>query len=139
MTILRLIEHCKQLLEEKQENLCVRVLHTLCHMATNTKFICRDQVNCLFHIFTRTNCKIGICREFTTYINYIFYYSRHWKWDNIYCNVTLETKVNDVVQNLVRLLKNKKGNHLHQTVEIFLLFFHYNNYDNQIIFLEKIQ
>uniref|UniRef100_A0A915PLW3 Inositol 1,4,5-trisphosphate receptor n=1 Tax=Setaria digitata TaxID=48799 RepID=A0A915PLW3_9BILA len=35
--IAKLIQHCKSLLQHEQETLCVRVLQTLCRMASNTK------------------------------------------------------------------------------------------------------
>ncbi|EJW77912.1 hypothetical protein WUBG_11178 [Wuchereria bancrofti] len=34
----KLIQHCKSLLQHGQEALCVRVLQTLCQMASNTKY-----------------------------------------------------------------------------------------------------
>uniref|UniRef100_A0AC35U5D8 Inositol 1,4,5-trisphosphate receptor n=1 Tax=Rhabditophanes sp. KR3021 TaxID=114890 RepID=A0AC35U5D8_9BILA len=36
--VTKLIQHCKLLLQNKQENLCVRVIQTLCKMATCTKY-----------------------------------------------------------------------------------------------------
>ncbi|TMS38970.1 hypothetical protein L596_005581 [Steinernema carpocapsae] len=41
--VAKLIQHCKLLLEKKQENLCVRVLQTLCKMATSAQHHFNDQ------------------------------------------------------------------------------------------------
>ncbi|GMS96579.1 hypothetical protein PENTCL1PPCAC_18754 [Pristionchus entomophagus] len=39
----KLIQHCNTLMKQKQENLCVRVLQTLCKMASDTKYAFNDQ------------------------------------------------------------------------------------------------
>ncbi|GMR49533.1 hypothetical protein PMAYCL1PPCAC_19728, partial [Pristionchus mayeri] len=39
----RLIQHCKTLMLGKADNLCVRVLQTLCKMASDTKHAFNDQ------------------------------------------------------------------------------------------------
>ncbi|EJD74264.1 cation channel family protein [Loa loa] len=43
VVIVKLIQHCKSLLQHEQEALCVRVLQTLCHMASNAKYNFTDQ------------------------------------------------------------------------------------------------
>ncbi|VDO42645.1 unnamed protein product [Brugia timori] len=44
VVIAKLIQHCKSLLQHGQEALCVRVLQTLCQMASNTKYNFINQV-----------------------------------------------------------------------------------------------
>lgn len=43
----KLIQHCKLLLEQKHENLCIRVLQTLCKMTTSTQHAFNVQVRFL--------------------------------------------------------------------------------------------
>ncbi|VDM61324.1 unnamed protein product [Angiostrongylus costaricensis] len=44
MFLLRLIQHCKTLMQNKQDSLCSRVLQTLCRMCSCTKQTLCEQV-----------------------------------------------------------------------------------------------
>ncbi|PIO54640.1 hypothetical protein TELCIR_23990, partial [Teladorsagia circumcincta] len=41
--VTKLIQHCKTLMQNKQDNLCTRVLQTLCRMCSCTKHSLSDQ------------------------------------------------------------------------------------------------
>uniref|UniRef100_A0A915CC30 Inositol 1,4,5-trisphosphate receptor n=2 Tax=Parascaris univalens TaxID=6257 RepID=A0A915CC30_PARUN len=50
--VAKLIQHCKHLLQHGQENLCVRVLQTLCRMATSAK-----------HTFSQQNTSVELAMQ----------------------------------------------------------------------------
>ncbi|KAK0400335.1 hypothetical protein QR680_003453 [Steinernema hermaphroditum] len=52
--VAKLIQHCKLLLEKKQESLCVRVLQTLCKMATSAQHNFNDQIESDFYSVSGT-------------------------------------------------------------------------------------
>uniref|UniRef100_A0A1I7YYU4 Inositol 1,4,5-trisphosphate receptor n=1 Tax=Steinernema glaseri TaxID=37863 RepID=A0A1I7YYU4_9BILA len=54
--VAKLIQHCKLLLEKKQESLCVRVLQTLCKMATSAQHSFNEQIESEFYSIS---CETG--------------------------------------------------------------------------------